>query len=79
MLGGPSFPGPDHVGHPLFTFESHDGVDVVRHREEQSAMPVSLLLPINDRFEQRFPSLGCSELVGAACFAVDGDEERRVV
>lgn len=77
-LSDPSFPCSDNIGHPLISFETHDGVDVVGHGEKQAAVPVSLFLSMNNGFKDCVPSSIRCQLICAALLTVDGDEERWV-
>ncbi len=81
MGGGVALPVFDEVGHPRARVpgERDEGVEVVRHEEEDLGEPLGLLVIEGDGGEEIVGDFSSGELCGAPLLAGDGDEERGVL
>ena len=69
------FPVLDGCYHSRFTWECHDRVQMIRHKQAQAAMPDESLVVEAHRGEHGIASVCAAQLVFARRHAVDRDKE----
>jgi len=75
MRGQIPFPAADNPFHTRVFWKGNDGVNVIRHQQHQPTMPFEVLMVEPGRGKDRVTSASMAQLIPAANFAVDRDEE----